>query len=217
MVRNPSFPLPQLLSADELFIDGVLLPLLLLPHHSDPPDPEEDKVNSENPNHEPESLAVLLPELMTGLSTSKRWRDIFKIGENRTAAKTSFAGGEDNKRILTDTLKLPTTLSSLIQSSVAVLAVFFVFLWRAEGGGRRAEGGGGFCLHGCVCHCFPSPQIPNAVVSVLTIGATWTVMSMSDSDSSFPNSASFVQMSHLGHDLNSDPSPISYWKISYTK
>nr|GMD11362.1 probable transcription repressor OFP9 [Ipomoea batatas] len=31
MVRNPSFPQPNLLSADELFSDGVLLPLDLLP------------------------------------------------------------------------------------------------------------------------------------------------------------------------------------------
>ncbi|GAB4826533.1 hypothetical protein Ancab_033428 [Ancistrocladus abbreviatus] len=33
MVRNPSFPPPNLLSADELFSQGVLLPLHLLHHH----------------------------------------------------------------------------------------------------------------------------------------------------------------------------------------
>ncbi|XP_042519471.1 uncharacterized protein LOC122093251 [Macadamia integrifolia] len=107
MVRNPSFPQPQLLSADELFVDGVLLPLHLLPHHSDPPDPEEQhKADTETPNPEPESepgpgpesSAVLLPELTTGFSTSKRWRDIFKIGEKRTTARTSSQGGEDRDK-----------------------------------------------------------------------------------------------------------------------
>ncbi|XP_043689177.1 uncharacterized protein LOC122640109 [Telopea speciosissima] len=110
MVRNPSFPQPQILSADELFVDGVLLPLHLLRHHSDPPDPEEHKANSETPNPEPEpepesepgpgpqSSAVLLPELSTGLTTSKRWRDIFKIGEKRTTATTSSAGVEDREK-----------------------------------------------------------------------------------------------------------------------
>ncbi|XP_077216321.1 uncharacterized protein LOC143850920 [Tasmannia lanceolata] len=54
MVRNPSFPQPQLLSADELFVDGVLLPLHLLPKNSDP-----DKTQPESepePDSDPETI-----------------------------------------------------------------------------------------------------------------------------------------------------------------
>ncbi|XP_043691309.1 uncharacterized protein LOC122642002 [Telopea speciosissima] len=101
MVRNPSYPQPQLLSADELFVDGVLLPLHLLPLHSEPPDPEEHKADSETPNPEtepgPESSAAL-HESSTVLSTSKRWRDIFRLGEKKTTATTSSTGAEDKEK-----------------------------------------------------------------------------------------------------------------------
>ncbi|XP_042477523.1 translation initiation factor IF-2-like [Macadamia integrifolia] len=105
MVRNPSFPQPQLLSADELIVDGVLLPLQLLPHHSEPPDPEEHKADSETPNPEtepepgpgPESSAALT-ESSTVLSTSKRWRDIFRLGEKKTTTTTSSTAAEDREK-----------------------------------------------------------------------------------------------------------------------
>nr|XP_009600448.1 uncharacterized protein LOC104095909 [Nicotiana tomentosiformis] len=72
MVRNPSFPQPELPSADELFSDGILLPL-------HPP-------NSNSLSHktEPESSGSRRPEtgpeVSGGESTnsSKRWKDIFK-------------------------------------------------------------------------------------------------------------------------------------------
>ncbi|MED6123959.1 hypothetical protein PIB30_054495 [Stylosanthes scabra] len=89
MLRNPSFPQPNLHSADELFVDGVLLPLHLLPSTSklDPPPDPEQTTTSRDP--EPESSPAIITEYSTSssssssstattLSTSKRWKDIFK-------------------------------------------------------------------------------------------------------------------------------------------
>ncbi|XP_030533214.1 uncharacterized protein LOC115742849 [Rhodamnia argentea] len=97
MVGNPIFPQPELLSADELFVDGVLLPLQLLHlHQPDPPDPvpqaetapegpeppalEADLTNIPDPDPEPG------PQLTPTSSTtsSKRWRDIFKKSEKKS-------------------------------------------------------------------------------------------------------------------------------------
>lgn len=91
MVRNPSFPQPNLLSADELFVDGVLLPLHLLPQQpsSGPSNPE--------PDLEPETglgtdtAPAPGPALSTNpsppLTGSKRWKDIFKRGEKKPSNK----------------------------------------------------------------------------------------------------------------------------------
>ncbi|KAG2684377.1 hypothetical protein I3760_10G074000 [Carya illinoinensis] len=84
MVRNPSFPQPNLLSADELFVEGVLLPLHLLPHHHQPdptPEPDPEPPNSTVTDPEParpECPPVLITESSSVLSSSKRWIDIFK-------------------------------------------------------------------------------------------------------------------------------------------
>ncbi|KAL5842435.1 hypothetical protein ACOSQ3_013038 [Xanthoceras sorbifolium] len=96
MVRNPSFPQPNLLSADELFVDGVLLPLHLLCHKTPsdhPPDPNPDPENprTEQPEPEPEPEAPELAhatttESVNGLTSSKRWTDIFKKGDKKAAA-----------------------------------------------------------------------------------------------------------------------------------
>ncbi|KAJ4703986.1 putative Serine/arginine repetitive matrix protein 2 [Melia azedarach] len=100
MVRNPSFPQPNLLSADELFVDGVLLPLHLLSHRqSDPPDPNPT-TDPEPPSMEPgaqEQEAESGPELRqvtaesstNGLTSSKRWKDIFKKGQKKTTTKNA--------------------------------------------------------------------------------------------------------------------------------
>ncbi|KAF8414146.1 hypothetical protein HHK36_002145 [Tetracentron sinense] len=91
MLRNPSFPQPHLLSADELFFDGVLLPLHLLPNNTDPPDAEPNpnpNQNREIPRPAPGSSAVL--------PTSKRWKDIFKKGEKK-ATTTSRTNSHEEK------------------------------------------------------------------------------------------------------------------------
>ncbi|KAL7103058.1 hypothetical protein ACP275_08G157100 [Erythranthe tilingii] len=73
MVGNPSFPQPNLLSADELFSGGFLLPLHLLqvqPSTIHDPPPPQDR---ETPAPEMGSSAVDCT-----LTPSKRWRYIFK-------------------------------------------------------------------------------------------------------------------------------------------
>lgn len=73
MLRNPSFPQPNLLSADQLFVDGILLPLDLLPKNQDP----QTKAINSQPQQDLE-----LASLSTTTSTpSKRWTDIFKKNE----------------------------------------------------------------------------------------------------------------------------------------
>lgn len=100
MVRNPSFPQPNLLSADELFVDGVLLPLHLLSHHNDGPsesstDPNpksdaEPPINDLEPD--PRDGAKLMPNATESsslsLTSSKRW-NIFRKGEKKNAASSN--------------------------------------------------------------------------------------------------------------------------------
>lgn len=68
MVRNPSFPQPTQLSADELFSDGVLLPLDLL-HCPSADDPLESNTSSHHKT-EPEPSGSGRPEPETELSAS---------------------------------------------------------------------------------------------------------------------------------------------------
>lgn len=65
MVRNPSFPQPTLHSADELFVDGVILPLHLLRLQDD----DEPQPMSEKELTSPE---ISIP------TASKRWKDLFR-------------------------------------------------------------------------------------------------------------------------------------------
>ncbi|KAA8520143.1 hypothetical protein F0562_014399 [Nyssa sinensis] len=110
MVRNPSFPQPDLLSADELFVDGVLLPLHLLPHHQnscDPPDPHPQPPNQETTTTSlkppPESEPGSGPELSTAdssstaLTASKRWKDIFKKSDRRKSQSNNNEEKEKEK------------------------------------------------------------------------------------------------------------------------
>lgn len=101
MVRNPSFPQPNQLSADELFSDGVLLPLDLL--QNDP--------NASSNKTEPEQSGSGRPEAESGVepsaakvnssagggsfTSSKRWRDIFKKTEKKDSGGSS---NEENCR-----------------------------------------------------------------------------------------------------------------------
>ncbi|XP_057420916.1 uncharacterized protein LOC130714948 [Lotus japonicus] len=85
MVRNPSFPQPNILSADELFVDGVLLPLHLLPTTTKPdplpkPDPETP---TSAPIPEP---SPAITDSVTS-TPSKRWKDIFRKSDKKTTAE----------------------------------------------------------------------------------------------------------------------------------
>ncbi|RYR63367.1 hypothetical protein Ahy_A04g021168 [Arachis hypogaea] len=109
MLRNPSFPQPNLHSADELFVDGVLLPLHLLPSTSastskpDPPPDPEQITTSGDPGAS--SSAAIITESSTSttttLSTSKRWKDIFKkknTENNDTEEKEKDKGKKKKKK-----------------------------------------------------------------------------------------------------------------------
>ncbi|KAG4990148.1 hypothetical protein JHK87_023605 [Glycine soja] len=88
MLRNPSFPQPNLLSADELFVDGVLLPLHLLPNKPDPPQASNFITPIQEPDPEPEpehSPSITESTSTTALSSSKRWKDIFKKSDKKNA------------------------------------------------------------------------------------------------------------------------------------
>lgn len=111
-VHNPSFPQPNLLSADELFSDGVLLPLQLL-HHPCSDDPPPDPDPSQHPAEtQPEASVSELNDTEPGSipvpsvpapTSSKRWKDIFKKSDNkeknkekRKEKKTSTGAGGNN-------------------------------------------------------------------------------------------------------------------------
>ncbi|KAA8515555.1 hypothetical protein F0562_018834 [Nyssa sinensis] len=113
MVRNPSFPQPNLLSADELFVNGCLLPLHLLHllHNSDdPPDlhpqPPNQETTTTNLEPTPEAEASSGPELLTAapdssttaLTASKRWKDIFKRRERKGSAGNKNEDKEKDKK-----------------------------------------------------------------------------------------------------------------------
>lgn len=88
MVRNPSFPQPNLLSADELFSHGVLLPLHHLNLSNDPPPSGSDRVE----HLESESAELSATSTLT---SSKRWRDIFRKTDKKTPP-TSSGNGDDH-------------------------------------------------------------------------------------------------------------------------
>ncbi|XVE87726.1 hypothetical protein DITRI_Ditri19aG0011100 [Diplodiscus trichospermus] len=91
MVRNPSFPQPDLISADELFVNGVLLPLHLLPNKqaedNTRADPNPPASEPPIPDPEPEPGPPITSEPVTVLSASKRWRDIFKKEKSKNGTK----------------------------------------------------------------------------------------------------------------------------------
>ncbi|XP_020221585.1 uncharacterized protein LOC109804204 [Cajanus cajan] len=83
MLRNPSFPQPNLLSADELFVDGVLLPLHLL-----------KKPNLEPPIRQP---SPSITEPPSSSSSSKRWKDIFKKSDKKNTQDKEKAKKKERK------------------------------------------------------------------------------------------------------------------------
>ncbi|TYI27597.1 hypothetical protein ES332_A05G188100v1 [Gossypium tomentosum] len=92
MVRNPSFPQPDLTSADELFVNGVLRPLHLFASRQ----PEDNPLTEQNPpaasepsvpDPEPEAGPRITSQSLPVLSASKRWRDIFKKEKGKNGSK----------------------------------------------------------------------------------------------------------------------------------
>ncbi|KAL0407232.1 UNVERIFIED_CONTAM: hypothetical protein Slati_4037100 [Sesamum latifolium] len=101
MVRNPSFPQPNLLSADELFSDGVLLPLHHLLHVSNelPPPPQDSQAPGSDQVTEPEPSRVELGDqsaTSTALSTSRRWRYIFKKSDKKVLESSVGVSADDH-------------------------------------------------------------------------------------------------------------------------
>ncbi|KAH1055631.1 hypothetical protein J1N35_033696 [Gossypium stocksii] len=82
MVRNWPFPEPDLISADELFVNGVLRPLHLLPNKQPEENPQIGSNQSASqphiPDPDPEPDPIITSDPVPVLSASKRWRDIFK-------------------------------------------------------------------------------------------------------------------------------------------
>ncbi|CAK8564421.1 unnamed protein product [Lathyrus sativus] len=79
MPRNLSLPHPNILSADQLFLDGVILPLHLISTKPDPKPDDSDQV----PNSSP-----AITDCSTITTISKRWKNIFsKKNNNNTEEK----------------------------------------------------------------------------------------------------------------------------------
>ncbi|CAH9130791.1 unnamed protein product [Cuscuta epithymum] len=104
MVRNPSVPQPDLLSADELFADGVLLPLDHVPQdHRPSSDDPSDQTSTISPADPPRnsgsdgpgiSPAAGSSSASSAVSSSKRWKDIFRKSEK----KNSKGGIEEKEK-----------------------------------------------------------------------------------------------------------------------
>ncbi|KAK8928380.1 hypothetical protein KSP39_PZI017180 [Platanthera zijinensis] len=89
MVRNPSSTPPELLTADELIVDGVLLPLHLLSlHHSYPSTqtlPDTSPPPPPLPPADPPPDSILAPTSSAAppASGSRRWMDIFRAAGDK--------------------------------------------------------------------------------------------------------------------------------------
>jgi hypothetical protein len=82
MLRNPSFPQPDILPADQLFHDGFILPLHLISTKYKPgPD---QKTNTSSPAITSDSTTTTTT---TTSSNSKRWKDIFRKKNNNNAVE----------------------------------------------------------------------------------------------------------------------------------
>ncbi|CAL9136764.1 unnamed protein product [Musa textilis] len=88
-------PPQQLLTADELFADGVLLPLHLLSlrqpnQETDAPPgsrPEPEPAPDPSPPRPPPAADIAASIACSPASGSKRWKDIFRGGEKKAAAE----------------------------------------------------------------------------------------------------------------------------------
>lgn len=115
MVRNPSFPQPNQLSADQLFSHGVLLPLDLLQC----PSADDPNASSSHPflsKTEPEPSGSGRPQTESGVepsaailnsstgggggsfTSSKRWKDIFKKTEKKECEENCREKKKDKEK-----------------------------------------------------------------------------------------------------------------------
>ncbi|XP_073279300.1 uncharacterized protein [Primulina huaijiensis] len=102
MIRNPSFPQPNLLSADELFYDGFLLPLhkINLSNVPRPPPPRKDIIEASGPGEEPSNVESAELSASPRLTSSKRWMDIFK--KSSRSSTTASADGNGKRKGIDD-------------------------------------------------------------------------------------------------------------------
>ncbi|THU58740.1 hypothetical protein C4D60_Mb03t17600 [Musa balbisiana] len=87
---NPSSHQPQLLTADELFSDGLLLPLgllsLPLPDHTRTTARQTEPAQQPPPPPlPPAQKSTTVPASCSSTSGSKRWKDMFKVAERKGA------------------------------------------------------------------------------------------------------------------------------------
>lgn len=102
MVRNPSVPQSHILTADQLFSDGILLPLHTVDHFP-------------SPTPEPAADAALLEEVTAGsqltapaavsdsATASRRWKDIFKKSDSKSSQTKETTTSTDQKMELLKT------------------------------------------------------------------------------------------------------------------
>ncbi|XP_008790791.1 uncharacterized protein LOC103707877 [Phoenix dactylifera] len=89
--KEPSIPQPRLLTADELFVDGVLLPLHLLSFSHPNPNSTTQLPSEPEPQTSPPP-----PDSSTSTSSSKRWKDILKAEERKLAERMRNKGRRDS-------------------------------------------------------------------------------------------------------------------------
>ncbi|XP_073308592.1 uncharacterized protein [Primulina huaijiensis] len=105
MLRNPSSPQPNILSADELFSDGFLLPLHLLNLSDDPTPPHTmsappEATGSDQFQENQASILIESDDLSANPSftSSKRWMDIFKKGEKKSSRLFNGVNADDSSK-----------------------------------------------------------------------------------------------------------------------
>ncbi|KAF5204167.1 Translation initiation factor if-2 like [Thalictrum thalictroides] len=157
MVRNlPSFPQTNFVSADELIVDGVLLPLDLVSHHSEvvveATQQQQAKVvliEEADPDSVLNQLSVAeaeSTELTTVSSASKRWRDIFKKGEKKSPVvvedKEKNIKEKEKKK---DRKSVSNSSNGGVSSGTELNINIWPFSrsWSAGTGGNRSKLGGG--------------------------------------------------------------------------
>lgn len=100
MIGNPSFPQPNLHSADELFSDGFLLPLHKLNLSNEPHPPRRDIIEASGPGEESSPVEAAELSASPRLTSSKRWMDIFK--KSSRSATTASADGNGKEKGIDD-------------------------------------------------------------------------------------------------------------------